>query len=73
MANLPVLEISTPHTITDEPKVACTVQISAPKALARWNTQPLTARIEIRGGVSRMYPKQSYAFELDRPAQLLDM
>ena len=72
-ANLPVLEISTPHTITDEPKVACTVQISAPKALARWNTQPLTARIEIRGGVSRMYPKQSYAFELDRPAQLLDM
>lgn len=73
VANLPLLIISTPHTITDEPKVGCTVQIVAPKALAGWNTEPLTAGIEIRGGVSRMYPKQSYAFELDAPVQLLDM
>ena len=71
--NLPVLSISTPYVIADEPKVACTVQMFAPKGSARWNTEPLAARIEVRGGVSRMHPKQSYAFELAGPVQLLDM
>jgi CotH protein len=63
-ADLPVLRITGPAAIPDEPKVRA--QLTMPGYRGRIG-------IERRGQSSQMFPKQSYAVELQRDAALLGM
>lgn len=71
--NLPITYIEAAESIPGKPGVPCTIKMVCPKGFERFNTGLLSGRIEIRGGVSRGYPKKSYNFELDKPVRLLDM
>lgn len=59
---LPILSISCPDTIRDEPKIASTIVLSD----TTQNIIPSTAGIETRGGYTSSLPKKSYDLELWR-------
>jgi len=71
--NLPIIYIEVAESIPGKPGVPCSLKLVYPRSLGGFNTGLLSGRIEIRGGVSRGYPKKSYNFELDKSVRLLDM
>src|SRR5688572_1104258 len=73
-SHLPVVVLDAKEPVTGEARVACSVRMILPSTggdLGTTNTIP--GRVRIHGGVSRGFPKKSYAVTLDAPVAWLGL
>lgn len=73
-SHLPVVALDAEEPITGEVRVVCSVRMILPSTggeLGNTNTMP--GRVRIHGGVSRGFPKKSYAVTLDSPVAWLGL
>lgn len=70
MTSLPLVNISTNHSIVNDPKRECFISLIDPKRRTNDNMLYFPAHragIETRGGLAQSFPKKSYAIEFWHP------
>lgn len=75
ITGLPLVSITAPYGIVDEPKQPCSIFIIDPKGRTEDNLYyyESAAAIEYRGSGAQQYPKKPFSFELKDPATNADV